>query len=103
MWKDVSETPTENKYYLTWYYNTQPWKKKVGSEYELTSEPRYLFKAFVWNGDKWCFRFDPDVIAYWNVPHDYYVPCQMQEGVESLPEKYWYVRGPDLHEKEVER
>lgn len=73
---------------MTFYLNTNPWKMKVDEEYVLTSEPRELFKAFYWNGDKWVFRFDPDVICWWAVePHPYYVPCQFQEGIEPLTDE----------------
>ena len=88
MWKSKDELPDKQGYYMTFYLNTDSWKKKVGEEYVLTSEPRELFKAFYWNGDKWVFRFDPDVICWWAVePHPYYVPCQMQGGIAPLTDE----------------
>jgi hypothetical protein len=57
------------------------------SGYYLTvheMDGRNLYKAFWFdtNNLKWNFRFEPNVKAFWNVRHDYYVPCQMQEGVD---------------------
>jgi hypothetical protein len=73
-WKKASDPPSEIGYYMTFY---------------LHEEKGYLFKAFSWNGKKWVFqRFDPNVIYYWNVRHDYYVPCEMQKDIGPLPEKY---------------
>jgi hypothetical protein len=63
MW--VSNPPTEKGYYLTYY-----WNKDYND---------HLYKAFWWDGRDWIWRFIPDVKCYWNVRHDYYCPCQMQE------------------------
>lgn len=71
----IDEQPTESGYYLTFYFNEE--------------ENDFFFKAFWFNVDKskWIWRLDPDVKTWWNVRHDYYVPCQMQEGVAPLPKQ----------------
>ena len=52
--------PEASGYYLTYYYN----KEKES---------------------KWKYRFDPDVKCWWNVRHDYYIPCEMQANVDPIP------------------
>ena len=73
MWIDNKNLPKENGYYLTYYKNTEQ------------NDVRFLYKAFYWR-NRWIFRFNPDVICYWNVKHDYYVPCQIQPDVDPLPD-----------------
>lgn len=77
MWFPGDQWPCENGYYLTYYYN-----EEIGQN---------MFKAFWFNCAKkeWC-KPRPDfplegVKSWWNVRHDYYIPCQMQEGVAPLP------------------
>ncbi len=63
----LSGLPNESGYYLTVYHN-----------HEQNAD---MLKAF-WFDSKtktWMFRFEPDVKAWWNVRHDYYVPCQQQK------------------------
>lgn len=70
MW--IKETiPTKSGYYLTLH---------------ILEGKRY-YKAFWFDITKqeWIFRYKPDVKYWWNVHHEYYVPCQMQEGVEAAP------------------
>lgn len=78
MWIDANKPPEEGGYYLTYYRNTEK------------PEVRFFYKAFWYSTDekKWLFRFDPDVICYWDVRYDFYVPCQLQDNVDPVPEKW---------------
>lgn len=65
--------PTESGYYLTYYYNHE--------------HQAMMFKAFWFDvkTSNWVFdRFEPDVKAFWDVRHDYYVPCQTQQGISYI-------------------
>lgn len=73
-----NDTPKVAGYYLTIYWNEE--------------KQDHLFKAFWYSPTYgWMFqRFVPKVIAYWDVRHEYYCPCQMQPDVSP------YKPGNDL-------
>ena len=75
MWISNNTKPEVGGYYLTYYFNEE--------------QNAMMFKAFWYRPeqDKWLFRFDPDVKAWWNSRYDFYVPCQMQENVDDIPEE----------------
>lgn len=61
-----------------------PDNKPEKNGYYLTKhllEGKIFYKAFWWTGEKWLFRYDPDVFEYWPVWHEFYCPCQSQFGM----------------------
>jgi hypothetical protein len=86
------ERPTHTGYYLTYYWNTE----KNGT---------HLFKSFWYNVPKneWVFRFPPEVIAWWPVKHEYYVPCETQPDVTPLPQEFRGIVPYDKTKPEAEQ
>jgi hypothetical protein len=67
--------PSQPGYYLTVYVDRRTKTR--------------LYKAFWWDGSNWTFWYGnpPDVICWYDVRHEFYVPCQTQENVEDVPAK----------------
>lgn len=79
MWNKGEINPTESGYYLTYYYNHD------------INHKCYLYKAFWYDiNNGWELRFwkcnGTDIKWWWDVRHDYYVPCQTQSNVGQIPE-----------------
>lgn len=55
--------PTEAGYHYCFYWNTE--------------QQNFYCKCFWWNPneDRWLWRFEPNVIAFIDVKHQYYCPC----------------------------
>lgn len=76
-WISNDIKPELSGYYMTLYYNEE--------------QKHDMFKAFWYDTQtsKWIFRFDPDVKAWWNVRHEYYVPCQYDMKIETpVPKEF---------------
>jgi hypothetical protein len=76
-WIDGDTAPDESGYYLTLHYYKETQENMVKAFWYSTKDSRWYYP-----------NYEPQVICWWNVGHDYYMPCQLQDDVEPIPEKY---------------